>query len=565
MISLLFELTALVGASVHAEPGAGEPREATVLVSDGRIVEVAPGRVVPPAAEVVDLAGLHLLPGLIDAFAYADPDHELLYVAAGVLAIRDHGNDLGRVFSVRAAAPERLAPALATAGAVLDGLPPATAEAVVLTTVDEVDANLPTLLAAEPDFLAVHRNLAPEPWRRVLALAAEHELDVWGPRPRAVGVDEFLASAQRGHIGLEDLFLAGGADWDTFEGAGAAPRVAALAAAGMAVVPLQGVLARFGESGEPAGSKARALRWLGPQYRARWSAERAAREAAEAADDTLLEREGVLLERRGELLARLAAAGVPLVAGSGAPNPWLPPGAALHDELAAWRRAGVPAATCLRAATAESARILGVAAERGTIAAGRVADLIAVSADPREDLDVLRRPDVIVLRGRVLRRAELDQALEELAAAQDAAAQPRAIDARPPKLPAGDVLLRGTATTSAVGARLSVESWAVVRDPTGFLVFVGPRGPARRERTRRRRDLRATALPGQAAEGLPRPLARPGPRDRGARPVLGRQPAHRAARRRPLHRQPHDQRARRGPRHRQRDDADPAGPRAGRR
>ena len=449
------------------------PIPASVLLEDGRIAAVGPELPIPEGATVVDLAGLHLLPGLIDGFAYADPDHDLLYVAAGVLALCDHGNDLGRIFELREAATDRVAPAVYTAGAVLDGLPPATAEAVVLTSADDVDTNLPTLLAARPDFLAVHRNLGVEAWKRVLTLATRNGLAVWGPRPGAVTVDAFLTAGQRGLIGLEDLFLDQGADWTGFELSAAGPRIEAVAAAGLAIIPLQHVPARFGDLGSHERAEADVLRYLGPQYRARWSAELASRRALTMSDPSLLERELALLERRGALLASSAAAGVDLVAGSGAPNPWLQPGAGLHDELAAWRQVGVPADVCLRAATGGAAHVLDLHTERGAIATGLVADLIAVEADPREDLGVLRRPELVLLRGRVLRRAELDASLTQLATRQAAAARPREIDARPPKLPQGDVLLLGTATTSAVGARLSVERWGVVRELQGALVFAG--------------------------------------------------------------------------------------------
>lgn len=56
------------GGTVHTL--AGETIEnGSILVRDGRIVEVGPEVTVPPSAAVVDATGLHVYPGLVDAFS----------------------------------------------------------------------------------------------------------------------------------------------------------------------------------------------------------------------------------------------------------------------------------------------------------------------------------------------------------------------------------------------------------------------------------------------------------------------------------------------------------------
>lgn len=59
-------VTALVGATVHPVSGPAIPN-AVVLVEDGRIAAVGANVAVPADAERVDLAGLHLYPGMIAA------------------------------------------------------------------------------------------------------------------------------------------------------------------------------------------------------------------------------------------------------------------------------------------------------------------------------------------------------------------------------------------------------------------------------------------------------------------------------------------------------------------
>jgi imidazolonepropionase-like amidohydrolase len=96
---------------------------------------------------------------------------------------------------------------------------------------------------------------------------------------------------------------------------------------------------------------------------------------------------------------RLYRAGVPLLAGSDAVPAFAltVPGFTLHDELLALRRAG---AAVLRAATLEPAHALGAPDSLGTVAAGKVAGLVLLDADPLADIRSARRIRAVVLSGR---------------------------------------------------------------------------------------------------------------------------------------------------------------------
>ncbi|CAK0858030.1 unnamed protein product [Prorocentrum cordatum] len=62
--------------------------------------------------------------------------------------------------------------------------------------------------------------------------------------------------------------------------------------------------------------------------------------------------------------------------------------------------AGMPPQEALRAATSASARALGLGGECGRLAAGLAADLLVVRGDPTRELRALRRPQLVVARGR---------------------------------------------------------------------------------------------------------------------------------------------------------------------
>jgi hypothetical protein len=196
-------------------------------------------------------------------------------------------------------------------------------------------------------------------------------------------------------------------------------------------------------------------------------------------------------KKQRALVKRLHDAGVELVPGSGAPSAWIAPGAGLHDELALWIEAGVPAPAVLEAATRGAARALGIGNDRGSIEPGRSADLVIVDGDPEANLALLRKPRALVLRGHWLDRAALDAGLDRLQTALDAR---RARDREPlevaaPELPAGTRVLSGQLEKFVLGTRVSAERWAAVREPDGAIaftsrmVFPGEGGVAAREMT----------------------------------------------------------------------------------
>jgi imidazolonepropionase-like amidohydrolase len=81
------------------------------------------------------------------------------------------------------------------------------------------------------------------------------------------------------------------------------------------------------------------------------------------------------------------AAGVPVSAGTdsiGVDAPGTPPN--IHEELALLVDAGIPPLAAIAAGTRDGARAIGIQASRGTIAPGKAADLVVLSADPVADI-----------------------------------------------------------------------------------------------------------------------------------------------------------------------------------
>ena len=95
--------------------------------------------------------------------------------------------------------------------------------------------------------------------------------------------------------------------------------------------------------------------------------------------------------------------GVRLLIGTDAGIPSMFHNDATWREMAKWVELGVPAMQVIQAATLWPARALRVDAELGTLAPGRLADIIAVRGDPLTDMTAMRDVEVVVKGGKRVR------------------------------------------------------------------------------------------------------------------------------------------------------------------
>lgn len=463
----------LRGATLHTMLPGDTPRVLDLVLADGRIRALGADAASETDLEVLELSGKHVFPGLIDAHVNFDPEHDALYLAAGVTLVRDLGGDHFQLQRERS--PENRertpGPTLLSAGAALDGDPPATATAVVLRTADSAEAYLPILFEEQVDFLSVLPGLSEEVWKKTIALATERKLSVFGARPARHTLAEALAAGQGGFHALDSL-LPPGLFWDAADTSAIDVAIAALASSAKPLVPLLNAsAARLEDQGAEPEWRAR-FALLAPAYEAWWQAELAARAPfLVPARRSLGE---LVLTKQARALRALFDAGAKLLPGSGAPQPWLLPGTALHQELAQWVRAGIPREAVLALATREAAAALGLAGQRGTLEVGAWADLLVLAGDPREDLAYLADPALVVVRGRAFTRAELEQRLARVGTRQAGlrAALAQAVEvAAPPQAEEGVVILEGTVESETFGQRLSTERYRVVRIDPETLLF----------------------------------------------------------------------------------------------
>jgi hypothetical protein len=405
---------ALVHATVIDGTGAAPRPNLTVLIRGARIVQVAgDGEVrIPAGARVVELRGKYVIPGLIDAHVHLGTTPRPPDVARGVLeaslmggvtSVRDMGGALHVVRPLALAARDARTPSprifysaiMAGPGAWFDGErgrrmaggyapgeSPAVRRVGAGTDVRRVIADA---RAAGVTGIKLY-NTVPRPLLAALAAEAHRQgLRVWSHLSVDPGRPWDVVSADADVVSHADMFVAQ-----------VMPPPADTAVEAQRLVRDSVVRAR-----SPDDPRLRALTAL--MLRRGTLLDETLYVVADAAIDA----QGHPNRRYAELFAfaaamarRANAAGVPLAAGTdhlggSTPN--------LHAELQLLvDRAGLTPLQAIRAATLNGARALGAQDSLGTVAAGKLADLVVLAADPSRDIRNTQTV-VAVVKGGVMR------------------------------------------------------------------------------------------------------------------------------------------------------------------
>jgi tetratricopeptide (TPR) repeat protein len=119
-------------------------------------------------------------------------------------------------------------------------------------------------------------------------------------------------------------------------------------------------------------------------------------------------------QRDLELVGAMQKAGVGILAGTDASNPFCMPGFGLHDELGLLVKAGLTPMQALQSATLNPARFNDQEKDLGTIQKGKIADLLLLDANPLDDISNTRKIDSVIYGGKVLSRSDLDKMLADV-------------------------------------------------------------------------------------------------------------------------------------------------------
>jgi len=111
----------------------------------------------------------------------------------------------------------------------------------------------------------------------------------------------------------------------------------------------------------------------------------------------------------------LHKAGVPFLAGTDTPpGVFIFPGFSLHEELQRFVAAGFTPLEALQTATLNPARFFGMEDQLGTVAMGKMADLVLLDANPLADIANTQKIAAVIVNGRYFSRNDLQRVLQKV-------------------------------------------------------------------------------------------------------------------------------------------------------
>ena len=438
------QAVAITNVTVIDATGAPAQPDMTVVVQGDRIAALGASRQVPvpPGAAVVDGAGKFLIPGLWDMHVHTyDQSWLTLFLANGVTGVRVmKGEPNHPRWRQDIQAGTFLGPRMVIASNLIDGPDPIWRGSVAVS--DEAGARVAVQQAKNEgaDFVKVY-SLLPQPaFFALVEEARKQAIPFAGHVPEAVTAAKASEAGMRSIEHLTGLTVATstraaeisakmgriGRTKDASSQRGVltlqaaqsySPELAQALFARFArnqtwQVPTLTVLRSLSRIGDVHSGADERLRYVAPELAQSWQQRL---QTPRSSPELTGQRE--LFRHYLQIVSGMNLAGVGLLAGSDALNPFCFPGFSLHDELELLVQAGLSPMQALQAATRNPAVYWDDLDRAGTITQGKRADLVLLDADPLADIRNTRRINAVVTTGVLLPRDRLDAMLAEVEAA----------------------------------------------------------------------------------------------------------------------------------------------------
>ena len=447
--ALLFYLTAcgpLSAQSVPAETSVithvtvvdvatgTELKDQTVTLQGERVVSVAASDLnSTPEGRVIDAHGAFLIPGLWDMHVHIQDLEDLpLYIANGVTGVRlmfgsKHTPSLRAKLASAAVAPEVI-----VGSAIVDGDPPVWEGSIIVKKPEDARRTVDEIKADGADFVKIYNGIPRDTYFTLADEARKQNIPFVGHLPYQVRASEAADAGQRSieHLDgiaigcskredsiikelqplhyIEKMNLVATA-FNSFDAAKCQALLAQFRSKGTWQVPTLTIHRSMGFLNDSHFTSDARLAYMSGEVRHRWQPENDFRFRRWKPAEFELHRE--LFSADKKLTGILFRAGVPLLAGTDAMNPFCFPGFSLHDELSLLVDSGLTPLAALQSATLRPAEFLGRTEELGLIAPGKRADLVLLSADPLADIRNTTQIQAVWFRGKYFDRAALDKLL----------------------------------------------------------------------------------------------------------------------------------------------------------
>ena len=397
-----------------SEAGQLRPRT-TVVVTGNRITAVGPdGSVTNPAgAEVVDVGGKTLMPGMWDMHVHSSDDDGLFHMAGGVTTVRDLANDVDETLRRRKRFDEGtlIGPRMILAGFIDGPGPFAGPTKALVATRDSALLWLDRYAKLGYEQIKLYSSLDTALVPFIIAESHKRGMRVSGHVPNGMTAEEFVRAGADELQHVNFLFLNFWRDSvkdtrtpERFTAPGQraalldlqSPRVTRFVqllrdrrtVIDPTLVAFEGMY--IGRAGVVSPSYAAIADRVPPTVR------RGFLQGGLPVVDSLDQRYKDSYAAFLKMVKTMYDAGVTIVAGT---DDFA--GFALHRELELYEAAGIPRAEILRIATIGAAKVMKRDKELGSIAPGKLADLIIVDGNPLERMSDIRRVTFVMKDGRI--------------------------------------------------------------------------------------------------------------------------------------------------------------------
>jgi len=420
----------------------------TLVIDDGIIGELADAEAAKgyTATTTIDAQGKYIIPGLWDNHIHLRGGEELkeenknllpLFIANGITTVRDAGGDLYpaiRQWRDQITAGELVGPRIITAGPKLDGPDPTWQGSIEVATVAEVPAALDSLQRLGVDFVKIYEStIAGDVFLAIVKEAEARGMMTAGHMPFTVSLGEAIDSGLDITEHLYYAFKAGSPQEDSitnvirtsyatekpvgfytalgwlynsYDPATAQAFFRHMADANTAVVPTLYISQVLNNLQQDDHSEDQYRAYIGDGIEQTYA--RRINSAMQQPAETVQFMRN-LNAKFQSMVPAMQAAGVTVLAGSdcGAYNSYVYPGLSLHKELEQLVQAGLSPAQALRSATINGARVMGRAAQYGTVEQGKVADLVLLNSNPLENISHTQDIHTIIFGGETYTKQDL--------------------------------------------------------------------------------------------------------------------------------------------------------------
>jgi len=421
---------AITGTTV-IDVSTGGLRPNTTVVIRGNVIAAVGDRLqIPAGSTVVDGRGKFLIPGLWDMHAHHEGTGEAslpLFVANGVTGTRDMGSALDFILPLRQriSSGQVLGPAIVAAGPILDDAPAGWPFRLRVRTAQEAREAVQMLKRRGVDFIKVHDHTPRDAYFAIADEAKRQGLPFAGHVPAGVTIAEAVEAGQRSieHLANFRVFTecSGGRDYRPSQCMSLFEQFAKRGVWQTPTLAFMRKLLTINTSSSDA--EADHVAYASPGLKKVWADNQRESNASPERIRAFL----TLADASLPAVRDMHRAGVGILAGCDG----LVPGFCLADELTMMVRAGLSPLAALQTATIDPARYLGKERSVGSVESTKIADLVLLDANPIKDIANIRHINAVIVRGKLLRRSELDTMLKKArdafrpATARDAAGRLR--------------------------------------------------------------------------------------------------------------------------------------------